>query len=222
MSLLGTQQIARLELSVPPAGGWYADVTLASGAIPALGPVTLTVGDLSLVGTVTRAGFDHAEQPRVVVEGGAGWGKALARGSYQSAAGVRLSTVLRDLSAAAGEPHDAPVDVILGSAFAWPAHAPRAPVRGRTVLSMLLALGVLSTWRVAPSGRTRFDAWPAAGAVDEHVRVASRDLGLGLRCVGLDVTTSGLLPGATLENVPIRRVVFRESAGELRAEIWDR
>jgi hypothetical protein len=226
VSTLGTQRILEVHsLLIPPAGGWIADVSLDSTALPPLASTTLTIGDLQLVGAVTSAAYDDhpvgGARPRVLVEGGAGWGLVLARGgAYDAPGGVRLSTVLADLAALAGEAYDAPDDVLLPGQYSWPAPGPYWPVTGRSVLADLVARGAVPLWRVAPSGRTRFDAWPSTGAADGSVRVTSRNLARARRHVACDQRVAALLPGATLEGVEIRRVLIHETASAITAEVY--
>ena len=226
MSTLGTQRILEVHsLLVPPSGGWIADVALDSTALPPLGSTALTIGDLQLVGAVTAAGYDDhpvgGARPRVIVEGGAGWGLVLARGgAYEAPEGVRLSTVLGDLAALVGEPYDAPDDVLLTPGYGWAIPTAHWPVTGRAVLADLVARGAVPTWRVAPSGRTRFDGWPSSGAADGAVRVTSRNLARARRHVACDQRVAALLPGATLEGVTIRRLLVRETASAITAEVY--
>lgn len=224
MSTLGTLRVLRLEAHVPPTGAWLASVWLDSSTLPAVGQTTLTVGDLELVGSVIRTDFDDHPGGALavaVVRGGPGWRLPVTRaGSY--AGGVRLVTVLRDLATMAGEPIAEPTDADLGTAYRWEAHSPTAPVHREDVLNELVTRGYLPTWRVEPfTGRTRFDAWPSIGAADGRGRVLSRSTSRGRRTVGLDVVTAAFLPGATLEDTVIRRTILRESAGKLRAEVFE-
>ncbi len=215
-------------LRIPPAGGAWGDLWLDGSDLPTVGSVVpLIVGDLTLTATVTQAGYDDhpvgGAKPRVTIESGAGWGKPLTRqGAYGPASpGVRLSTVLRDLAALAGEPYDAPAEALLPMSYGWPASTPREPLTGRTVLSDLMTRGAIPTWRVDPAtGWTQFTAWPSTGAADAFGRVMRRNLRAGLRVVGLDARVQALLPGATLEGVPIRRLHLTETASKLMAEVY--
>ncbi len=224
MALLGTRRTTDLDLMLPPAGGWLGYCSLDSGDPPSAGAVTLTVGDLQLVGRILpdRGGLDAPAHPRVVVAGGDGWRTLLSRGDYSSTNGVRLLTVLKDLATLAGETYDAPADVTLGPSYGWEASMPRRPIRARAVLADLMALGAIPTWRVAASGRTRFDAWPTLPAADARGRIVSRDLSRGMREVALDNSVAAFLPGATLEGVTIARLAIHEHDAELRVKVYDR
>jgi len=214
------------DVQIPPSGAWFATCSLNASALPALGGASLTIGDLVLVGAIIRADWDdHPGGGRVVatVRGGAGWRLPVKRaGSYSASGGVKLSTVIADLARMTGEPCAAPVEASLGTAFAWPAHTPLAPVHGSHVLADLVARGFLPTWRIEPfTGRTVFTSWPALTAADGRGRITGRARDRGRRTVGLDVQVAAFLPGATLEGVTIARTLVHASASELRAEVYE-
>ena len=224
MSSLGGQTIARIyEAMIPPGGGWLADFILETGPLPTVGArLPLVIGDLTLAGgTVLRAGFDVPDQARVTVAGGGGWRALLARASYQSGGGVRLSTVLRDLASIAREPYDAPPDTTLGNAWGWPGSEPTAPVDARAALAALVRHKAIPTWRVPPSGTTSFARWPKGADCTTLGRIVGRDLSRGMRRVELDTRSAPFLPGATIEGATIRRVVFREESRMLTVEAWE-
>lgn len=224
--LSGAPVLVVHELHVPPAGGWLADLWLSTMTLPAIGPATLTVGDLSLVGAVTQADFDDhpigGARPRVTVEGGAGWNVPLSRaGIYQSPSGVRLSTVLSDLAGLVGEAVDLPPDLLLPPDFRWPASTAAEIVTGGSVLSGLVVLGAIPTWRVDPStGHTVFTPWPTLGPADGIGRVLRRNLARGRRTVGLDTRVAAFLPGGSVEGVTTRRLRLHETARMLEAEVF--
>lgn len=233
MSTLGNLRVLVADVSIPPSGAWFGTVTLDASALPLLGSTVLTIGDLVLVGSVIRSDWDDAVnggRPIATVRGGPGWGRPLLdragkpiAGSYGSQGGVKLSTVIRDLATMTGETcATVPADVSLGQAFAWPAHAPLAPVHGAHVLADLVARGFLPTWRIEPStGRTVWSKWPAIGIADGRGRITGRARDRGRRTVGLDVQVAAFLPGATLEGVAIARTLLHASASELSAEVYD-
>lgn len=221
-SKLGARALSTLTCNVPGSGAWWATATLPMGAaLPELGAATLTIADLSLVGAVVISEEEAPGVASVTLRGGAGWWLPLVRAeTWQSDAGVRLKTVLEALAKATGETLTQPTDVSLGKAYGWAAWAPTLPSRGSMVLDNLMVRRAVPTWRVSPEGPTRFDAWPTLPAADTKVRLIRRG-NTGLRIVGLDNAAKALLPGATLDGRPIARVVFRETAGELRAEVWE-
>lgn len=226
MSTLGNLRIIRAEVHIPPSGAWFGTLQLDSSTLPALGATLLTIGDLALAGSIIRTDFqDHPTGGALAVatvRGGAGWRLPVSRaGTYSSSGGVRLSTVLADVAAMAGESYIPPADLDVGQGYAWQEHAPAAPVHCEDILSDLVTRGFLPTWRVEPfTGKTRFDGWPALGAADGRGRVLDRDLAQGRRLVGLDVSVAAFLPGATLEGVTIDRTIIRETAGKLQVEVY--
>jgi hypothetical protein len=219
MSLLNGRRTTDLEATIPPAGGWIATGHLESGAALDVGPATLVMGDLTLVGAVlpSRGGQDSPDLPSFVVAGGAGWRTALPApgGAYASPSGVRLRTVLADLARAAGETYDAPADVSIGAAYGWDAGTP-----ADAVLAELVARGALKPWRVQPNGRTTFAPWPSIGAADARGQIIDSRLIRGVREVALTTSIAAWLPGATVQGTPIRRVTFKERADEIRALAW--
>ena len=225
MSTLRGQRLTRLVLHVPSSGGWRADVTLERGAAPASGPAELRVADLALQGRVlpARAGLDGPDQPSAVVQGGAGWSGLLTlEGRYSAPGGVRLSTVLRDIAELAGEPYDAPPEVLLSESYEWTASSTIAPRLIRSVLRDLVQRRAIPTWRVAPNGRTRFDAWPSIGEALRHEQVTRRQEEGSVKYVGLLERAAAFMPGAKCEGSTIHRVIFTETASALGAEVWTR
>ena len=226
MSTLGAFRILVADVQIPPSGAWFGTVSLDSSTLPALGPTVLTIGDLQLVGSIIRADWDDAPnggRPIATVRGGAGWRLPVKRAGSYASSGVKLSTVLADLSRMTGEAV-APLaaDLSLGESFSWPAHAPLAPVHGDDVLADLVTRGYLATWRIAPfTGRTEWTAWPKIGAADGRGRITDRARDRGRRTVGLDVQVAAFLPGATLEGLAIARTLVHASASELQAEVYE-
>ena len=237
MSTLDGAPVRSLALVWPRAGAWRADVTLEGGALGATAPaigarVTLTVGGASgsvtFVGTALHSGLDAPGLPHVVVVGALGWETlATAPVSYQADAGVRLSTVLRDLAARAGETVEQPADRIIGEAYALHASRYAQPMRLRDALAALASVGALGPWRADPDGTTRFGARATDGAaVSVRATVLRRDSGVGLTVLGID-DPSGLAPGmvvsvgASGETAAIGRLVVIESSGKLEAEAWE-
>ncbi len=224
MSSIRGRRVARIEAHIPWAGEWIAHAILEVGSVPQPGPAEVRIADLTLQGGAvlpTRRGLDGPDQPTCVILGGAGWRTLLTQhGEYSSPVGVRLLTVLSDLAGLAGEPYDAPADVLLGSAYEWTAATSSAPRRARGVLDDLVARGALPTWRMSPAGRTVFSAWPSIGAADGIARVMARKLSVGQRKLGLDTRAAALLPGATLEGDLIRRTILIDTGGSLTAEVW--
>lgn len=219
MSALGTQKVSRLQLSIGRTGSWRAETWCDEGAAPT-GALPLTVADLTFKGTAARTGTDAPDLPHVVHVGGIGWERATVPLSYQLDGGVRLSTILRDLSARAGEPIELPAnDVVIGKHWAIVAAREGDPLRLRDALTALARGRYVQPWRVDLDGVTRFGE-RAGGTVDAAAaNVLERDSAAGCAIVGADAF-AGLLPGATFEGNPILRLVITERPGNLQAEVW--
>jgi hypothetical protein len=223
VSALGVVPVVEIHsLAISDVGGHVADLTLATSALPALDVAPLDVGDLRLVGRIVIAGHDDhpgGARARVIHRGGAGWYAPLARGgSYVATGGVRLSTVLRDLAAAAGERYDAPLDALLPARYRWPAPAPGAPLVPADVLADLRARRAIATWRIDPdTGRATFAPWPRATC---GAHVIDRDLASARRSLALDTRVRQVLPGSVVEGATIRRVLITETSQSMRAEVW--
>lgn len=227
MSTLGNLRILTADVHIPSTGAWWAEVSLDSSTLPALGPATLSLSDLTLTGQVVRTDFDdnpRGGKPYAVVRGGAGWRKPVAfAGGYQGGT-VLLSTVLTDLASLTGESIVQPAtasSTSLGASYAWQAHTPAAPVHYEDVLADLMSRGAIPSWRIDPAtGATRFDPWPTLPAADGRGRVMSRRLARNHRHVGLDTVVSAFLPGATLEGAAISRVRITQDSGKLTADVY--
>lgn len=219
MALLGARNVTDLEVAILPAGGCLGWCHLDSGAPPAAGPTVLTIGDLPLVVSVlpNRTGLDSPARPAIAFASGYGWRSRLPApgGSYSSAGGIRLSTLLAALSGLCGEAYDAPAETKLGAAYSWD-----AGTRGRAVLADLVRRGAVPTWRVDPrTGRTSFTPWPTLPPADTLGVIVDRDLAHGIRHVKLASSVAAWLPGASVESVTIARVTFREKDSETSAEV---
>jgi hypothetical protein len=237
MGSLGAQQTHDATLSYPETGSARADVVLTGGALPAVGSLAvLTVGDLPVTTGILSSDYDAPDRPRVVLVTGLGWENGLAAPvSYQNDAGVRLSTILRDLAALAsfagapspidlgpslgGTSASTLTDATIGTTWGCPASSPLGFLRVRDALSSLTEQGFAPPWRVDPDGVTRWGL-RSGGEVTARQTIMSRNLGVGLRVVGLD-RPSAFLPGNTIDGgAPIRRLIVHDKAGSLTADVW--
>ena len=115
-SEISGERVVAGSLWIPKCGAWVADV---STALPSalFGSVTLTVGDLSLVGTIVRQGAYAGSRTFRVVGGAGRWATALPARSYTLASGLPLATVLGDLAAECGETLGLVAGGYLGTSF---------------------------------------------------------------------------------------------------------
>lgn len=218
-STLGTARVHDLDLEWPTFGSPEATAVLDVGTPPAVGTrTTLTVGDLTLPGLVIRSGLDAPDRPRVTLLGGAGWDRLVGSPlSYQSDAGVRLSTVLAALSDATGEPLEPPGDATIGNYYELLAAHDGDPVRYRDALDELARAGALAPWRVDPDGVTSFG--PRVGVeVTARATVLVRGAD-GYQTLGIDAPKA-FLPGNLLGGKVITKLVVTERNASLQATVW--
>jgi hypothetical protein len=218
VSKLGSQTVMRSVIYIPEWGGWHADATLDSGAVPT-GEATLTSGTLVLKGRIQRSGFEAPGKPRAIIFGGLGWqGLITAPISFQSDAGVRLSTVLSALSKGSGQAIEQPRDTTIGVYFECVASRPGEPTRWADVLAELVRDGYSPPWRVDPDGVTRFGA-RTPKEVATRATVLHVDAGVGFTTYGID-DPAEFLPGNTVNGTPIARVVIRETSGKFEVDAY--
>lgn len=191
----------------PSRGAWVADLTLDSSA-SLTGSQTLTVGDLSLVGSVVR-GATYAGTSAWRMVGGAGrWGAMLGARAYRNDAGVKRSTVLADIARDAGETLELPADdVSLGTAWTRLARPAREA----------LALAWGAEWYVDDDGTTRLGARPT-GTVSAPRQVVHEEPEHGLRVLATEYPAA-VRPGYTLDGRSITSVLYR-LADTLRVQVW--
>lgn len=99
------RRVTTATLRLPWSGVWCLDADLDEAGAEITGRVSVTLGGLTLSGTVdTGASGAWAEGRHVRVYGGAlGWSKELAPRGYHNDAGVKASEVLRGAAQEAGE-----------------------------------------------------------------------------------------------------------------------
>lgn len=217
----GTIRAATVGVNIPQWGQWRVDLIGEGGTAPPVGSAaTATIGDLTLVGTVTRSGDDAPERPHVIVTGGAGWSGTLTSASltFQSDAAVRLSTALDRLAALAGETIDQPADATMD--LHWSSIASRLgeTVRYRDVLTELVRAGNIPGWYVGSDGVTHFVARTGVEVATRRTPIRN-NAGVGIATYGVDSPAS-FLPGNTIDGVPILRTIINETASRLTVDTW--
>lgn len=91
-------------VTVPAWGTWYADVTLEEPKEFAKGTaVSLVVADKTMSGVVVSGGVFNGRAAYRVVGGKGGWGATIPRKGYSNDLGLKISQVLSDAAATAGE-----------------------------------------------------------------------------------------------------------------------
>lgn len=109
-------QVTHIDIAIPYYGIWEGDVQLSTPQV-ITGPVTLIIGDLTLIGSVYRYSSFAGLTSLRLVGGAGGWRKAVTAQAYANPAGVRLSTVMFDVASAVGETVVVGTDAIIGQFY---------------------------------------------------------------------------------------------------------
>lgn len=205
-------QCTTVGLSMPRVGPWQADVEMATdGALS--GRVTLTLADLTLVGTVRRSAT-HAGVTRArIVAGADGWGSEAPERGYQSPSGLALAQIVGDAARTVGET----VGAISGTLGGWYG-------RQRGPASQVFALIRSGYWWVDDSGVTQIGERPG-GLVTAPWDLISSDGAAGSLILGAEELTT-FRPGRSLEHPALdgQRVIdfvrWVSAGDELRGEVW--
>lgn len=96
--------ILKADIHIPYYGLWTASVHLYQSAPIPPGPIPLTLGSLSLVGTVVRAASFAGGTSALVVGGSGGWRKVVTPRYYEAPSGIPVAMLLSDMANEAVEP----------------------------------------------------------------------------------------------------------------------
>lgn len=188
----------RAELQVPWTGSWIVKVALDATVAPA-GPVTLTWGNATLIGTVdpTSSGVWQGEAFATVI-GGIGWRSELPAGWLQNDAGLQGASVAQQAATLAGEVLTAPATAfrLLRVSYA------RVRRPASRVLQDVLAMGMV--WWVEYGGTTRAGARVAL-PVPPRVEVLEYDPLEGWADLDADDVGQTLI-GSVIQPAPPRRI----------------
>ena len=195
---------------LPAWGVWWAEVSV-DGDHALAGRVELRIADLTLAGTVVSGGPSKGRSHYRIAGGSAGWATSAPARSYANDAGVKLTTIIADAAAAAGEELDL---ATVPSTRVGPSYVrPAGPV------ARVLEQHAPSGWYVDEAGRTRLGRRAAAPLVVEAVRgpldAARRTVTLAAKLVAT------ILPGVVvdgLEAVDVQHDVGPDTG--LRSTIW--
>lgn len=143
-------RVVSARVTIPPVGTWVADIEL-SGDLPLVSPVTLTLGNLVLVGVVIRDGVIGGDRSARLIGGTGGWRRTVTPLAYTNPAGVPASMVLGDLATEAGEVID-PAELATMSALVLGQAFTREATQASTVLRQVPGVG--GAWWVDPLGVT--------------------------------------------------------------------
>jgi hypothetical protein len=149
------QRVVGGSLLIPSVGLWTADLQLA-GAAALAGQVMVTIGNLSLLGTVYRSDTYGGQTRCRLVAGYGGWRKTVPSQGYGSSSGVKASAVLQDAATACGEQLGPLPGGSVGPSWTRPGDV------ASVTLWDLVAVGVIPAWYVDAVGVTQVQTWPAS------------------------------------------------------------
>lgn len=180
-------RLIKARVTIPYYGLWAADVVLASSDTLATS-VTLTIGNLSMVGAVVRMASFAGTRSARIVGGAGGWRTTLPSKQYVSSNAIRLSQVLGDAAAEAGERLNLPIDATIGTMYV------REQAPAQRVLRQLAG----PVWYVDLAGVTQVQDRPAA-SVRSSFTVIGWSGALGRFTVATEDYASWL-PGASFSS----------------------
>ena len=199
--------VTRATIVIPRWGIWWADVQVASD-VALSGRVELKVEDLTLSGTIAHGAPYRGVGWYRIVGGAAGWRTQIPERAYRAEVGVKLSTVLRDASVAAGETLGTVADRRIGPAY----------VRLAGDASSVLEALVPEAWHVDAAGVTQIGLRASAKYTPTYRLIAKRP-DRALVTIAPD-SLATLVPGAQLEGLEAYSVRIELSPHELRAHVW--
>ncbi len=209
---LNKNRVTSARVDLPAWGCWYAEASLDK-AVTLTGPVTLTIADLTLQGTVLQGGTEPGKERSHfrIVGGKGGWGRTIPDKSYANDAGVKALTVIGDAAKAVGETLD--TSTISAQDRCGPQYA-RIDGPASRVLETLKPAG----WYVGEDGVTRIGARAATTPSVKGTRTRI-DKARGIVELAAE-SISAIVPGATIDGVTA--VDVRHEIGEkgLRSIVW--
>jgi len=218
MGTVGNALVKSICLTIPEWGGWSATATFEGDPLPK-GPTVVTVGTLKLNGTVVRSSSEFPGQSGAMIRGGVGWLSSVTNPiSFQSDAGVRLSTVLSAIATAAGQSIEQPSDTTIGNYYEAIASRGARIVRYADLLTELQRSGCVERWRVDPDWVTRFGSRTSVEITD-RATLERNDPLIGSITYGADDCRQ-FLPGNTINGVRIASSVIQDSFESLTITIY--
>jgi hypothetical protein len=210
-SSLNGSRVTKAQVVIPYKGTWTADVWI-DDATDLTGAVTLIIGDLTLIGTVTRGGSFTGQSSFRLIGGAGGWMKTIGPRYYQKPAGVKASVILTDAGREVGETVSVTADRTLGQAF----------VREQGPAARVLAM-LAESWFVKEDGVTVVGprSTPTIVSPFELVK-ADREKG---RLVVATDNPAVWIPGArfssaTIPTQGINTIVHKVTPTSVRTEVW--
>lgn len=199
--------VTSCRVQLPAWGVWYADVEIDQPTTLA-GPVTLTLADLALKGTIVAGGAWQGRARYTIAAGAGAWGAPIAARHYGADNGVKASKVLTDVAADCGETLGTLPASLVGTAW----------TRESGPASLALELLYPAGWYVDEAGVTQIGA-RAASIYDGAAARISRDDSISKLVLASD-SIAGLLPGVSVDGVTAIDVEHAIVGGKLRTTIW--
>lgn len=197
------QLATRLSIAIPYYGMWEGDVELATPQV-ITNPVTLVIGNLTMVGAIVRANTFAGVTYLRLVGGGGGWRKSIVPQAYANPSGVRLSTMLNDLAVNVGEQVNLFADENLGGYFIREGSTSETTVRASRILRQLAG----DEWWIDTSGVTQVGARPTGTAITSDFSVVSWDPGRGAAEIATEDLASWLPSNTfTAPTVPVTQTI---------------
>lgn len=210
---LNGQRIRTATVTLPYHGIWHADVVLDQPQ-ELTGPLTLVLGDLTLVGTVFRqGGFTGVNYVRII-GGAGGWMKQIPAKEYVSSFGVKFSVIAGDAAREAGEKISIATDFSVGNSYE------RQTASASRVLDTFAPL-----WWMRSDGVTVLGPRPTTKITSRFdVMLDGTNLSVGKITVATDNPAAwqpaAVFSSPVLSERTASAVVHRLSASKLRTEIW--
>lgn len=216
--MVGSVPAARVRVVVGNVGAWHVLADLESDE-PVTGPVVVTVGTLSLHGTVDAAHSGaYALQRRVrVVAGAGGWGDSVTARAYHNDAGVKAKLVAEDAARAVGESIATfvPAAERLGVNYCRQA--------GPAVRALEDSAGGVPWW-VDYAGKTHVGVRPAVDIPESAYDVVAYDPAARIATLAIDDPAAigiGTVIGGPIEApAAVRQLEILVSSDEIRAVAW--
>ena len=201
---------SRVRVQIPSWGVWWADVDVV-GDQAISGAATLTVGSMTLVGTVVVGGTASGRSAYRIAGGAARWGHEISARSYANDLGVRRTVLAQDAATDAGETVD--VSTLVGTV--GPSY-----VRDVAPASRVLDAIAPSEWYVDVDGVTRFGARVAAPLTTTAPRVIVSPLD-GMIVLSPDADeVSSYVPGVVVDGAQAVDVQIDVGTEGLRVSMY--
>jgi hypothetical protein len=199
-------------LAIPWHGVWWADVHFDESIdeFVAGAHATLRVNSSLYQATVFRGSNYHGSYRARLVGGAGGWGKQLPVAGYSHSSGVKLSLVLKDITALNGETVSLGKDVNLGSFYVRAAGPASDALRG-------------CDWYIDEDGITQIRQ-RSSGVVASDFTFIGGKYADGRLTVATD-SPEDWLPGKKFSNLwvnerTISSIIHTFDAKKVRTEVW--